>query len=264
MVLSGDVESNLADTGCVLQDEDALHNMRFHLAEFGFGELGRLVEDVVRHLGFADVVQQAADGDFLDDLALQFEAAREGNQQGADGNGVLKRVVVVVLQASQRQQRILIAENRVDHVLDDRFDLFHLDLFAQAHVLNQIAHDAVGLAVQLAGAFDFLRQIDALRLNLDFLRDLRHARIDILANVGFALSHTFDIQALGSVDVQLMHAQRLDFIDALGVVDLEMIGYEWMVHPGAIDVLDIHAGAQLAYGDQLDGVCLFHVSAFLA
>jgi hypothetical protein len=53
-------------------------------------------------------------------------------------------------------KRVLIAENGLDHVVDQRFDAIDLDLLAEADVVHHVAHDLVGLAMQPPGARRFV------------------------------------------------------------------------------------------------------------
>ena len=61
--------------------------------------------------------------------------------------------------------------------------------------------------------------------------------IDILADSVLALRRTFDIQPFGDIDIQLVHAERLDFIDAFGVMHQEMVSHKGVIHLMLTDVV---------------------------
>ena len=69
MVLGGDVERDSADAGVACRMILLCTTWFFIFAGLGVGELGRLVQDRVGDAGLADVVQQGAHRNFVDDRA---------------------------------------------------------------------------------------------------------------------------------------------------------------------------------------------------
>ena len=164
---------------------------------------------------------------------------------------MLEGVGIVVLEASQGEQGILIAKDGVHHALDHGFQAIHLDLLPQAHVLHEIAHDLVGLVVHPAGPGSLVGQGRRTR-HLDLLgRDGQHLAIQIGAD--FLLGPGMpDVGPLHSVDIDLAYPHGADARHRFLVEHGKAIDEEGVVQPTAVQVMDEHAGLQLVDTDLFD------------
>ena len=122
-------------------------------------------------------------------------------------------VVVQIFQARQRQQGILVAEDRLDHVLGQRFYTVNLNFLPKTNIVEHQPGNFLGFHMQPAGARRFVLELDHHRLFSALLGDLRQASFKIGVNLGLRPRFP-DIGALQVVDVharfELVGANLLD------------------------------------------------------
>ena len=87
------------------EDLGAVDDVAPHDLELGVGQLVGLVEDLGRRAHLADVVHQSGDAELAQQRAVDAERARLRHRQDRHVHHVRERVVVVVLQRRQRDER---------------------------------------------------------------------------------------------------------------------------------------------------------------
>ena len=225
--------------------------MAAHFGELFVVELARLVQDIVRNLRLADIVQHAAERNLADHVPGQLHGLAENHQQRTDADRVLEGVVVVAFQPDQRQQRILVAEDRLDGVLDQRRDTSDLDGLAETYILDDVAHHLVGFAVQATGLGRFLAQFgnDVLdrRLFREFLQTPVKVGIDLLLRRRLAHPDT-----TRGIDIHLANTQANDLVHGRLVAHGKRVRDEGMIEPATIEVVDVHPRFELVRADEID------------
>ena len=101
------------------QNLGAVDDVPPHDHELVVGQLAGLVEDFLRRADLADVVHQGREAELAQQLAVDAERARLGHRQDRHVHHVRERVVVVVLQRGERQQRRAILRHRLRERIDD-------------------------------------------------------------------------------------------------------------------------------------------------
>jgi len=206
----------------------AFIDVRLHSGELVVGQFGRLVEDGLGNARLADIVQQAAERQFLDHFLGLFHGPAKGDEQRRHAHRMLEVVVVEVLQAGQRQQGILMPEDRFDHAVDQRLDPLHADRLPEPHIVEHHTGQLVGLAVQAPGACRFVLELDDNRLFGLFLGDFLQPAFEVGIDLGLG-SPGEHVGTLEGIDVQLADAEIDDLVAGRLILDVKRVGYEGMI-----------------------------------
>src|SRR5574340_823957 len=248
VVLRRDFQRKPGHAGGLFQDLAAVHDVGFHDPQFVVGQPAGFVENFIRHLHFAHIVQQAADAGQAGDVRFQLERPAERDEQGAAADRMLESIGVLLLDPAQVEQGILVAQDGLRHLLDHWIELLDFDLLSEADVLQGVADDPDGLAVDFGCPREFFGQrgrgpFAAFRLrNRDHL--LRQPVAHFLAGGGIRR-----VQSVIRVDVDLVDAVGNDLADLGFALDLETIAQEGVIEPAAIQIVDEHAWLELVDGN---------------
>ena len=121
------------------QDLGAVDDVHAHDLEFGVGQLVGLVQDFGRRAHLADVVHQRGQTQLAQRRAVDAERPRLRHGQHRDVDHVRERVVVVVLQRRQGDQRGAIRRHRLRERIDERARRFRI---GRAFGLRHFPHRA--------------------------------------------------------------------------------------------------------------------------
>ncbi len=119
VMLEGDDRRERRHLRCPAKDLRALDRMTLQDAEFLIGEPLRLVEDLRRRAHLADVVHQRRQPELAQQRPVNPEAARLAHGQDRHVHHVRERVVVVILERRQRQERRAILRHRLRERIDN-------------------------------------------------------------------------------------------------------------------------------------------------
>src|SRR4051812_36420951 len=122
--------------------------MRRDQAPLLVGETARLVENRLRHTRLADVVKERRHSEIIQLQLVQTETLAERDREDADVDAVRERVLVVIANRRQTDQRRLLREDLVDDALHDALDLLDVRAALHAHRSHQVARRRDGLRVR--------------------------------------------------------------------------------------------------------------------
>ena len=135
------------------QDLGAIDDVHAHDREFGVGELVGLVENLDRRAHLADVVHQAGEAELAQQRAIDAKRSRLRHRQDRHVHHVRERVVVVVLERRERDQRRPILRHRLREVVDE----LRAERIGLAVVLRRVpqrAGDVDGVGIEAADGRD--------------------------------------------------------------------------------------------------------------
>ena len=107
-----------------------------------------LVEDRLRHARLADVVKERRHAEIVQLQLVQPESLAERDGEDADVDAVRERVLVVVANRRQADERRLFVEDLIDDALHDALDLLDVRAAAHAHGRHQVARRGDRLRVR--------------------------------------------------------------------------------------------------------------------
>src|SRR5581483_2779506 len=233
------------------------------------GERPGFVQNFGRHFDLADVVQQRAEAEYLQRVAIEPEVAAEGEREDAHAQTVHGRVLVLFLQLNEAGERVGIANDAFGELADNALRPDRVDVLAGAHVLEELIHERARDRVMFARLAELLFEralvaVDRRRARLvddlqevardALLRFCRHRRYS--ADRSRRLCAPFgraDLR-IGNIDVNPA-AIALELIDVGLRADLETLEQERRPEPWPIELGHVHAHFQV-----LDVYLLAHES----
>ena len=119
-MLEGDHRRDRRHLRRAAQDLRAVDDVHAHDRELVVGQLVGLVQDLGRRAHLADVVHQRRQAELAQQRAVDAERARLRHRQDRHVHHVRERVVVVVLERGQRDQRGAVLRHRLRQRVDQR------------------------------------------------------------------------------------------------------------------------------------------------
>src|SRR6266513_1713995 len=207
VVLVGDDHAAIGDLAVAAQPEQRQHaepGVRLHDAPLLVGQAALLVEDLERHAGLADVVEQRRHPQVVQLQLGEAELAAQGYREDAHVHRVGERVLVVIAQRREADERRLVVEHLVHDRLDRPLHLLHVRGAAHPDGVDDLLGDGhragVGALGGLLLALLFLDVLVGLERRLD--TDEGNAPVrELLAQ----LEHLVGIRLLGCVREQQGH-----------------------------------------------------------
>src|ERR1051325_2494544 len=112
------------------------------------GESARLVEHLEWHARLADVVKQRGHSEIVELELRETEALSERNRENANVHTVGKRVLVIVANRRESEERHFIVQDLIDDRLHDTLDLLDARTLPHPHRRHQVLRDGDGLGVR--------------------------------------------------------------------------------------------------------------------
>ena len=249
------IQRDRADTTGAQQHGVARRRVAFDDIELFDSEFVRLVQNGHRQHHLAHVVQQAGQSQFARDGVVQAQLARQRDHQRAHGHRVHIGIVVGGFQPRQADQRAGIADHRAGDLVHQRQGPRQVDRAAHARVLEHGQHRHLRFIDQGDGPLELLGhgrgggggETESRRGR----RHGGHGRSDGGRPARFGRHHLY-VAALAGIDPQLRDGAGAYLVDRLLTIDEEGTLPEWRRQPGADQLVDIHAHAQLPGGDLPD------------
>ncbi len=148
MMLEGDDRSERGDVGRLAQDLGALDRVALHDREFSIGQLVGLVQHFERRPHLADVVHQRSESEFAQQRSVDAKAASLTHREDRHVHHVRERVVVVVLERGQREQRGSVLRDRLREPIDHRSRHRRVRLILGLCAVPQVARDPDRIVVE--------------------------------------------------------------------------------------------------------------------
>ena len=165
VVAAHDLDGNGRDIAGLLHDLHAARDMALHDLEFPFIQGPGLVQDLIRYLHFAHVVQQGADTKRVEFLSFKAQMPTEGQSQNAYPQAMQRRVLVLFLELNKTDQGVRIADHTLRQRPDNFFCVERLDVFSKAYVLHDRVDKFPGSIMVFPDRADFLLKRRLVRIN---------------------------------------------------------------------------------------------------